>query len=286
MTLVPFRAGRRAVQWFVMTLGFSRRGCYLANGNQRLGTFLESHERAFEYFGGLCQRLLYDRPRMVWETSRPGRPGRWNPTFLRFAEHWGFEPRLCAPYRAQTKGKVESGVKYLKRNFLPGRAFIDIVDLEEQVLKWQQTVADLRIHGTVHQRPIDRFRIEQAQLMPITGHRPFGARLEVARVVADDYLVSYATNRYSVPFTLIGQTVEVVAENEELIIGHRHREVARHRLLPGKYQMLILPEHGPGAIARNAQHRDAPGAARLLNRWLGPAEVQVRDLSLYEQAVS
>jgi len=68
--------------------------------------------------------------------------------------HWGFSPRLCQPYRAQTKGKVESGVKYVKRNFVPGRVFRDLDDFNEQLAAWQAEIADLREHGTTHQRPI------------------------------------------------------------------------------------------------------------------------------------
>ena len=277
----PFRQGPRKIHIFVMTLGYSRRACYLANGNERLGTFLESHERTFEHFNGVTRTILYDRPRLIWQPAEEGRPGKWNSKFMSFARHWGYEPWLCAAYRAQTKGKVESGVKYVKRNFLPGRSFVDIVDLEEQLQQWQDTIADTRIHGTVHQRPVDRFPAEQAQLMPIAGHRPFGARIEVARVVADDYLVSYGANRYSVPFALIGKTVEVVQQGDDLIMIHRQREVARHKVLAGKHQMLILPEHGPGAIRQRQQHSTTQ--ARLLNRWFGPPEVEVRDLHHYEE---
>ena len=84
--------------------------------------FLDAHERAFEYFGGHTREHLYDRPRTVCQRAGEGRVV-WNPTFKAFADYWGFEPHLCRPYRAQTKGKVESGVKYFKRNFLPGRGF-------------------------------------------------------------------------------------------------------------------------------------------------------------------
>jgi transposase len=111
--------GQRAVvqHFFVLTLGYSRRGFYCAYPDEKLGCFLEAHERAFEHFGGHTREHLYDRPRTV---CRPTEGGRviWNPTFKAFAEYWGFEPRLCQPYRAQTKGKVESGVKYVKRNFI------------------------------------------------------------------------------------------------------------------------------------------------------------------------
>ena len=280
---VQFRSQPAKVHLFVMTLGYSRRGFYSDSGNEQMGTFLEAHERAFDHFGGLCRTMLYDRPRIVWETGKEGKPGRWNPTFWRFSEHWGFEPRLCAAYRAQTKGKVESGVRYVKCNFVPGRSFVDIVDFEEQLQQWQSGIADTRIHGTVHQRPIDRFAAEQPALVPIGGHRPFGDCLEVSRIVADDYLVSFDTNRYSVPFHLISKPVTVQTDAGELVIRHRDREVARHPVLAGKHQMRILPEHGPGALARNRRQRLTQPEAKLLNRWFGPPEVEVRDLAAYEQ---
>ncbi len=82
--------------FFVLTLGYSRRGFYCAYPDEKLGCFLEAHERAFEHFGGHTREHLYDRPRTV---CRPTEGGRviWNPTFKAFAEYWGFEPRLCKP---------------------------------------------------------------------------------------------------------------------------------------------------------------------------------------------
>src|SRR5262249_22973211 len=148
----------------------------------------------------------------------------WNSTFISFAQHRGFEPRRCRPYRAQTKGKVESGVKYIKHNVLPGREFIDIVDLTEQLLYWNTTIADVRIHGTTHERPIDRFAGEQCHLMPTASQRPFAQEGRRSRIVASDYLVSFNTNRYSVHFHLIGQTVELQARCGQLDRGHRIAE--------------------------------------------------------------
>ena len=119
--------GRRAVQLhlFVLTLGYSRRGFMAPFLDERLPQFLDAHERAFEHFGGHTREHLYDRPRTI---CRPDGEGGvvWNPTFRSFADYWGFEPRLCRAYRARTKGKVESGVKYVKRNFLVGRSFVDL----------------------------------------------------------------------------------------------------------------------------------------------------------------
>src|SRR5881628_1176391 len=228
---------------------------------------------------GYTREHLYDRPRTV---CQPGGDGRvvWNATFKQFADYWGFEPHLCRAYRAQTKGKVESGVKYFKRNFLPGRTFVDEQDLREQLGQWQAEIADVRIHGTTHERPAERFVHERSHLIA-TGGQP-GFRLEASqpRRVAEDYLVSFETNRYSVPFTLIGQTVEVARRGDRLHITHRGSLVAEHEEVIGKYQLRIRPEHGPGAIARTAR-RVASSLPSARGRPALP-EVEIRDLAIYE----
>jgi transposase len=275
--------GHRCVKQhlFVLTLGYSRRAFYAGYANAQLGTFLEAHEHAFAHFGGHTREHLYDRPRTVCRpTDRGGVV--WNSTFKAFADYWGFEPRLCRAYRAQTKGKVESGVTYVKRNFLPGRGFIDQADFDAQLAAWNAPIADVRIHGTTHERPLERFEGERPHVVPTTGQPSFQLERRLPRVVAEDYLVSFQTNRYSVSFTLIGQTVEVSRQGAELHIFHRAALVARHPLLEGQHQMRILPEHGPGAIARNARRREARAPQSNIT---SPArcEVEVRDLALDEQ---
>jgi len=277
---VTFRQGPVVQHLFVLTLGFSRRSFYAGYPDEKLGSFLDAHERAFEHFGGHTREHLYDRPRTVCYRDRDGKRV-WNPTFKAFAEHWGFEPRVCRAYRAQTKGKVESGVKYVKRNFVPGRAFVDIVDFNEQLAAWNAEIADTRVHGTTHEVPLVRFERELPELIP--GHRQpsFLTDAVVSRRVASDWLVSFRSNRYSVPFGLIGKTVEVQAKDGQVRITHRGRCVAAHEQRQGRHELAILPEHGPGAVARNVRSRFADGPRlrpdpRLL-------EVEVRDLALYER---
>jgi transposase len=277
---VSFRSGRRPVHFFVLTLGYSRRGFYWPSADQRLAQFLDAHERAFDHFAGHTREHLYDRPRTVCYANDEGRIV-WNPTFKAFAQYWSFEPRVCRPYRAQTKGKVESGVKYLKRNFLPGREFIDIVHLSEQLAEWNDTIADQRIHGTTHEVPLVRFEHERAALLPTATQPAFASSARRSRIVASDYLVSYDSSRYSVPFSLIGQSVEVQQCAQQLIIYHRDRVVAQHAVSIGRHQLHIRPEHGPGAVARNGRKRF--GAADPNRRTVVHEEVQIRDLSCYEQ---
>jgi len=277
---VPLGGVRTEIHIFVMTLGYSRRGFALGSLRERMGDLLAAHEAAFAHFGGRCEFLLYDRMRTVVLGTSEGRP-RLNPTFANFASHWGFTPRLCQPYRAQTKGKVESGVKYVKRNFVPGRVFRDLEDFNEQLAAWQAEVADLREHGTTHQRPIDRFAEEARALAPTAGHASFLQAMVRDRVVAEDWLVSIDGNRYSVPFMLIGKTVQVVRQGGAWVIRHRGAVVAEHAVLAGRAQLSVRPEHGPGAAARNARQRYAAPRATA------PADplrdVEVRDLAVYEQ---
>jgi transposase len=156
-----------AVHLFVFTLGYSRRVWVSAYPHERLSALLDGHERAFRHFGGVPLECLYDNPRTLVLDRREGRVV-WHPLIDDFARYYGFTPRACQPYRARTKGKVESGVKYVKRNALAGRRFGSWEALQTWLEEWACTVADHRVHGTTHERPIDRFAGE--------GLTPLGTR--------------------------------------------------------------------------------------------------------------
>jgi transposase len=283
---VLFGEVRAQVHIFVMTLGYSRRGFAMGFLHERMPELLAAHEAAFAHFGGRCEFLLYDRMRTVVLGTSKGKP-RLNATFASFASHWGFTPRLCQPYRAQTKGKVESGVKYVKRNFVPGRTFRDIDDFNAQLATWQSEVADLRVHGTTHQLPIERFAEESGALAPTAGHPSFLQAMIRERVVAEDWLVAIDGNRYSVPFALIGKVVQVVRQGGTWVIRHRGAVVAEHVILSGRGQLIVKPEHGPGAAMHKLRQRfSSPATAPSPIASDRSREVEVRDLAVYEQVAA
>jgi hypothetical protein len=111
---------------------------------------LACHQQAFTYLGGWPQEVLYDNMKQV----KLG-PGRWNEAFVDFARHFGFTPKTCQPYRPRTKGKVERMVEYVKDNFLLGRTFTDLDDLNGQGRIWLDQTANVRVHATTGQRPVD-----------------------------------------------------------------------------------------------------------------------------------
>lgn len=162
--------------------------------------------------------------------------------------------------------------------------FRDLDDFNAQLAAWQVEIADLRVHGTTHQRPIDRFTDEARCLVPTAGHASFLAAMVRERVVAEDWLIALEGNRYSVPFGLIGKTVQVVREGGRWVVRHRGAVVAEHDVLAGRAQLSVRPEHGPGAAARNARQRYA-GATAGSHPVDVAREVEVRDLAVYERLV-
>jgi transposase len=108
------------------------------------------------------EERLYDNPNTVGlKRDREGRVVAWNPQFWDFARYSGFTPRLCRPYRAQTKGQVESGVKYIKRSVVKGRGLPAWDALNPLVQAWVVTIADQRIHGTTCRKPAEAFGEER-----------------------------------------------------------------------------------------------------------------------------
>jgi hypothetical protein len=151
------------VLWlFLLTLGYSRylTGAWSLQGD--LAAVLQGHLLAFQALGGAPHRMLYDRMKAVVRHTDPaGRPV-FHPALLALATHYGFTPEACRPYRAQTKGKVERLVGYIREDFWLGRTFRDFADLSARWREWLATVANVRIHGTTGVRHALRLVNESA----------------------------------------------------------------------------------------------------------------------------
>lgn len=159
----------------LIVLGYSRLLVVEWVPRQTALTVMQALERAFALFGGVPAEILFDQMKAVIVEDHRGTGGRLleNPEFVRFAAHWGFRIRACRPYRAQTKGKVERPVHYLRNNFVYGREFLGDGDLAAQTTWWLEAVANVRCHGTTREQPVVRFqRDEQAVLQPLAT-RPY-----------------------------------------------------------------------------------------------------------------
>lgn len=273
----------RRLSGFALTLGFSR--AMFAEGalDERLGTLLRLHEAAFQQLGGVPAEILYDRMRTVWEGTDERGEIVWNPALLDFARYWGYRPRLCRPYRAQTKGKVESGVKYVRRNFLCGllgREPGSLAEFNAELRNWIWSVANRRIHGTTHRSIAEQLEAERSALLPLAGRPPYPYLDQDPRRVARDAYVAWEGSRYSVPWSFAGRQVWVRSEGERLEVRHNGETIAEHRRARRRHEIVTEPEH----------HRGIPLGPRRPHEKLvvhlrqqGPS-VEVRPLAAYEVA--
>lgn len=267
-----------AAQIFVMTLGFSRRSYAVAFPRQRVREWLGGHELAFQHFGGVPDRVVVDNAKaMVLAHTRDAIT--WHPTYADFAGYYGFRPWACAPYRPQTKGKVESGVKYVARNALAGKRFHSWAHLNAWLLEWTTTIADQRVHGTTHELPAVRFAREA--LTPLDGRPPYAFTHVRERVVAQDALVSIDGSRYSVPAHLAGTTVTVREHATDFTIWQRDTLVATHAR-HGRQQVVMVPAHYAGLL-RVDRTPLAAMPPQYDPRYVTSGDVAARDLSIYER---
>jgi transposase len=274
------RGGKQQLWGFTFTLGYSRSMMAEAAVDQKLGTLLRLHEEAFRQLGGVPEEILYDRMKTVWlETDERGEI-IWHPVFLDFARYWGFTPRLCRAYRPQTKGKVESGVKYVRRNFLcglQGQEPSGLADLNAQLRHWVWKVANQRVHGTTHEVVNDRWKAEQAQLLPIYQRPTYPYVDNELRKVGRDAYVSWQGSRYSVPWQFAGRDVWVHERSGDVEVHYGEQRIAAHSKTLREHLTVIQPEH----------HRGIPSGARSERKILIHIQdmapiVEVRSLAAYE----
>jgi transposase len=278
--------GREQKLWgFTLTLGYSRMMMAEAALDQKLGTLLRMHEEAFRQLDGVPEEILYDRMKTVWlETDSRGEIV-WHPVFLDFARYWGFTPRLCRPYRAQTKGKVESGIKYVRRNFLcglQGREPGCLNDLNAQLRAWVWKVANQRVHGTTRQQVSARWDADRFNLQPIARRPSYPYCDDELRKVARDAYVSWQGSRYSVPWEYAGKQVWVRNCDCDVEIRYGAQRIARHRQTPRKHVIVTQPEHHEGIPL--GVHR--PGSKTLVHLRQTAPVVEIRPLAAYESVAA
>jgi len=272
--------GERKLWGFTMTLGYSRRLFAAAAIDQKLSTLLRMHEAAFYEWGAVPDEILYDRMKTVWTGVDERGEIVWNAIFLDFARYWGFTPRLCRPYRAQTKGKVESGVKYVRRNFLcglQGREPAGLIDLNGQLRWWVAEVANQRVHGTTHEQVMIRWEADRAAMSPLNGRLPYPYMDDEQRKVARDAYVSWKGSRYSVPWGYAGKEVWVRDHGPSVEIRYSAERIAVHAPATRRHQIVTLNHHHIGIPPQSRQN-----AKTLIHIAQSAPVVEHRPLAAYE----
>lgn len=228
---------------FVMVLGHSRAmyACFFVD--QQLESFLRGHVRAFERFAGTPREILYDNLRSV-VLERVGDHIRFHPRLLELAGHYHFNPKPCAPYRANEKGKVERAIHYLRHSFFAARRYRDLDDLNAQLWTWLDHVADRRVLSSDpgRRRIVDLLEAERPMLLPLPEHPMTCERMLGTRVGKTPY-VRFDQNDYSVPADYVGQRVTLLIAETTVRVVVGTEVVAEHRRSFGRGQTIEKPEH-------------------------------------------
>lgn len=237
--------GKPTATWiFVMTLCWSRHQYAEVVWDQKVPTWLGCHQRAFRFFGGVARQVIIDNPKCAI-TKACTRDPEVQRAYAELAEAYDFQLAPCPPGDPKKKGRVESGVKYIKRAFVPGREFRDLADANRQLEAWVLEEAGQRIHGTTRERPLTRFaETERHQLQPLP-ERAFEP-VEWKRLqVHSDCHVRLGQCFYSVPFVWIGERLWVRATATMVQVFDGHELLASHvrALRPGT--TVSVPEHLP-----------------------------------------
>jgi transposase len=234
-----FHQGRmRNLSLFAVVLGYSRVIWARFVVSERRPVLMDLLESFIRETGGIPKEFLVDNMKQIVALARAqDRPALIASGFQDFADHWRFDVSVCPPYWPRAKGKIERGISYIKSSFLEGRSFENLDDLNTQLRVWLAAVANVRIHGTTKERPMDRLAEDLAAMRPVGSIAAYPAAMRESRQVTSDARISYLGVRYSVDPSIIEYKSKVPVEvqvgtDERLRIYHEGRLVAEHALAP------------------------------------------------------
>lgn len=269
---------QRRVYVFVAVLCYSRLLYIEFTLSQARAHFYRCIRRALESFGGIPRRIIVDNLKAaVLEGS--GHECRFHPEFLALCGHYGLQPVACERRDPESKGMVENGVRYVKRNALAGRVLDCFADYQHLAIEWRDTIANVRLHSTTRERPVDRRARETLrplpEISPDTDETVYVSVTSHARVHFD-------SNRYSVPPSAVNKQVLIRADDQLVRILDGGLELARHQRSYERNKLIVAEAHKEAAIALRRRLTPPVLAARF--DLLGPQAKAFR-LGLLQEPV-
>jgi len=210
--------------------------------SQSMEHFLACHQHAFEFFGGVPEKLMIDNLK-TGVLQRPlGQAIVFNPKYLDFAQHYGFTIKACGVRKGNEKGRVENAVGYVKKNFLNGLELTQFNALNPAIKSWMDDIANVRIHGETRKKPVDCLAEDLAVMRPVNPNAYDVARIESVRSTKL-FRVSLDSNRYSVPAEYASQALLLKIYPQRLCIYYQEKLIARHVRCFDRHQDIEDPDH-------------------------------------------
>lgn len=269
-----------SVYAFAMVLAFSRMMFVRFTTSMKTGILIDCHRGAFAFFGGVPDQILYDNMKQVRIATN-----QLNEQMVDFARHCGFGIKTHKPYRARTKGKIERPMDYVKGNFLTGREFASIDELNARGIHWLERTANVRVHGTTKRRPVDLFEEDCKAMADFSVIAPYHFVDPVPRVVNFESMIHFQDSTYSVPPIHAGNSVMVNADAGQITVMAGDTIIAEHHQAERPGQCIVDREHIQEVWKLTNEHvpfpKDAP-------RWKVSfsGSVETTPLVTYEEVVA
>lgn len=249
---VPCGSSSRRLSVLVVTLCNSRLMYGEFFACERLEHFLTGIRHALEFFRGVPEQVIVDNCKTaVLDHSAYGHV-RLHPRFNDMAAHYGFMPVACNPASPQEKGRVENGVKYVKNNFMYGRTPCSLPQINAALTEWRDNVANVRVHGTTRQQPLELFRREEKQALYALPSAPADCAITESHRANKFCRVTFDSNRYSVPEKYARKQLTVRASPDHVLIYHGEKLAAEHSRSYDRNTEVIDPDH-PEEMKRKRQ---------------------------------
>jgi len=206
--------------------------------------WLDCHRKAFEFFGGVPEKIMVDRCKVAIIKDVPYSEPIPNPRYKDFSEYYGFKIKACAKAAGNEKGRVENGVKFVKMNLLRGLEISSLDGLNELAAEWRDQIANVRIHGQTKKRPLDMFALEKKALKLLPSV-PYDCSVVVSGKRANTQcLVSFDANQYSVPHAYASANgIYLKVSPKTVAIYYRDSLIASHRRCFERNRKIVNEDH-------------------------------------------
>jgi len=245
----------RRLSVFVMVLCYSRMIYLEFTLKEGLEHFLTAHKNAFDFFGGVPRKMIVDNAKVaVLSHSRYGEVV-FHPRYNDLAAHYGCTITACTPRSPHQKGRVESGIKFVKTNLINGLELSSFAAAQTAGKMWRDDIANRRNHRTTRKRPIDLFKEEKPLLIPLRKD-PYDCAI-VKRLIANkQFHFSFDSNRYSVPATYASTKLSGYIYPDRICIYHNQKLIASHLRSYDKHQNILNPDHQRELLSQRKSARE------------------------------
>jgi len=253
---------KRRLSFFIMVMCYSRMMYLEFTVSQTMEHWLSCHQNALKFFGGVPRKIMVDNLKSAVIKRAVGQAPVFNQRYLDFADHYGFTIAPCGVAKGNEKGRVESGVGYIKKNFLAGLPMPSFEALQRAGREWLTAIANQRIHGETRKKPQELFSEERLNSLP---SQEYDCATIAQMRASSQFRISLDSNRYSVPAEYANCKLAAKIYADRLCVYEQDKLVARHPRSYDRHQDFENPDHPKELLAQRRKAHDQQILRRFLS---------------------